>query len=834
MKSFNGLSTWLGIATAALGMTAWSLAQGGGQPPYQSTEELEELEILMDPDDDGDEGRVNIGAGITYQGVLLINGSPPPTSGPNSTIDFQFQLYDALTLGNATGSLLTVNDFAAFSRTGAFTISGLNFGAAGFDGNERYMEIRMRDGASTGPYTALAPRQRVAPTPYALKANAASALDARDGSPASAVYVNDDGLVGIGTTSPAHRLQVVDTLPGELSMPLRIDNVSSTAGTSTSIGFKVTGTIVPKAALAYERTATFGRGKFHFLQHPSANDDPVNLTHSVMTIDNAGRVGLGDTAPLARLHVATFELDLTTAALENDGIVIESQDASLGLYSSPAGAWGSAVSLKEISAGTLVDTWAIVRRTSTTSNPSALLFTYGPSDNYATNPASLAITSSGQIGIGTNTPDNKLSVVGAIHSTSGGFVFPDGTTQTTAATGGAGFWSVSGTNIFNNNMGNVGIGTNTPTSKLHVVGDTLLGALVRIGAQTNPNAQFGFLNGNISVAGLGSYLRLNHLGQLRVSLQAGTSDLLDTGRAGAGLLLVNQANQTGVELGIATAPTGSGGASYLKLYDGTGANAVEIHSDSSNSAPELRMYRSNGTTETVRIQAEDDAGQGARIMLWRGNGQLGIDLNADEGLNRGADLTLYNNAGLPLIEIDADYGDTGRGYIVMKNNAATPVATVQITGNYNNTGVGRVITDVLEITGADLAEKFPTSEVIEPGMVVAIDTRNEGQLCLARGAYNRTVAGVASGANGFSVGAILGSKTDSSDHPPIALAGRVYVWVDADTAPVRPGDMLTTSETPGHAMKVQDYAAAQGAIIGKAMGSLDSGRGLVLVLINLQ
>jgi hypothetical protein len=46
--------------------------------------------------------------------------------------------------------------------------------------------------------------------------------------------------------------------------------------------------------------------------------------------------------------------------------------------------------------------------------------------------------------------------------------------------------------------------------------------------------------------------------------------------------------------------------------------------------------------------------------------------------------------------------------------------------------------------------------------------------------------------------------------------------------------MLTTSDLAGHAMKVQDHAKAQGAILGKAMSKLDEGTGLVLVLVTLQ
>ena len=75
------------------------------------------------------------------------------------------------------------------------------------------------------------------------------------------------------------------------------------------------------------------------------------------------------------------------------------------------------------------------------------------------------------------------------------------------------------------------------------------------------------------------------------------------------------------------------------------------------------------------------------------------------------------------------------------------------------------------------------------------------------------------------------NKNDNSS--PVALSGRVWVYCDA-TRPIKPGDLLTTSNTPGHAMKVMNHRRAQGAIIGKAMTGLQSGRGLVLVLVTLQ
>ncbi len=66
------------------------------------------------------------------------------------------------------------------------------------------------------------------------------------------------------------------------------------------------------------------------------------------------------------------------------------------------------------------------------------------------------------------------------------------------------------------------------------------------------------------------------------------------------------------------------------------------------------------------------------------------------------------------------------------------------------------------------------------------------------------------------------------------MTGRVYVQADATFGAIKPGDMLTTSETPGHAMKVTDHARAQGAILGKAMSGLKEGTGTVLVLVTLQ
>jgi hypothetical protein len=149
-------------------------------------------------------------------------------------------------------------------------------------------------------------------------------------------------------------------------------------------------------------------------------------------------------------------------------------------------------------------------------------------------------------------------------------------------------------------------------------------------------------------------------------------------------------------------------------------------------------------------------------------------------------------------------------------------------------GLAQITT--LQILGSDLAESFPTGgNKLEPGTVLEIVGDAKGTLRESRSAYDTRVAGVVSGANGLPAGVILeGHSYDKQDKVPVAMSGRVWVKCDATHEPIHVGDLLTTSTTPGHAMRVSDPTLATGAILGKAMTSLEGGRGLVLVLVSLQ
>lgn len=136
-------------------------------------------------------------------------------------------------------------------------------------------------------------------------------------------------------------------------------------------------------------------------------------------------------------------------------------------------------------------------------------------------------------------------------------------------------------------------------------------------------------------------------------------------------------------------------------------------------------------------------------------------------------------------------------------------------------------------TNADCAEDFDVAadaaELAEPGAVMVID--DDGTLRPSSQAYDSRVAGIISGAGTYQPAMVLDRQPGVAGRAPLALIGKVFCKVDADTSPVAAGDLLTTSPVPGHAMKVADTARAVGATLGKALRSLSSGSALIPVLV---
>ncbi len=117
--------------------------------------------------------------------------------------------------------------------------------------------------------------------------------------------------------------------------------------------------------------------------------------------------------------------------------------------------------------------------------------------------------------------------------------------------------------------------------------------------------------------------------------------------------------------------------------------------------------------------------------------------------------------------------------------------------------------DVLGLgQGADLAEYYHSTEVLDYGDVVAIDPNSDGDdVIKTNKPYASNVLGVVSTRPGVT----LGNYSESGY--PIALKGRIPVKFSDENGPVKTGDYLTTSTIPGYAMR----ATGKGIVIGKAL-----------------
>lgn len=140
-------------------------------------------------------------------------------------------------------------------------------------------------------------------------------------------------------------------------------------------------------------------------------------------------------------------------------------------------------------------------------------------------------------------------------------------------------------------------------------------------------------------------------------------------------------------------------------------------------------------------------------------------------------------------------------------------------------------------TGADYAESVDVTgdrTKYEPGDVLVIDPKAPGNFLKSNEPYSTMAAGIYSTKPGY-VGRLREANDPASkDEIPMAMLGRVPTKVTAENGPIQVGDLLVTSSTVGYAMKGTDRGRLTGAVIGKALGSLDSGTGTILVLVTLQ
>jgi len=328
-----------------------------------------------------------------------------------------------------------------------------------------------------------------------------------------------------------------------------------------------------------------------------------------------------------------------------------------------------------------------------------------------------------------------------------------------------------------------------------------------------------------------------------VSAGGGSAGVRGENRSTTGLGVGVYGTQEGTGYGVWGRVTGAGRG----VYGDAGANGFGVFGNS-DSGTGVRGV--SGTSTGYGVYGSNSVG-GRGVFGDAGGEGYGVYGSTDDGY------AVYGIAA-PTTTTEVCYGVRGIGgnsdnsyggyFSVSGAGIGCYGYSTDSYGGYFDTGVsggaalyvvGTASVGVLTIRGgADLAENFEVKvdpDSVKPGMVVMIDDEHEGAMELATGAYNKRVAGIVSGANELNAGMILGQFDGMEGGKPIALTGRVWTFVDASEAAVEPGDLLTTSDTPGYAMPVVDHSRAHGATIGKAMSKLAKGeKGMVLVLVNLQ
>lgn len=727
---------------------------------------------------------------FTYQGQLKDGDA-----GVNAaTARVVFRLWDAESGGSQVGSDAVIYPVPIVD--GIFTALP-DFGESAFTGAGRWLEIGI-DVAGGTTYTWLTPRQPITAAPTAVYAlHSGDSVWALNGSNISYTA----GNVGIGVSNPDYPLEVttgsaVRTISG-LSTYIHAGG-AGVYGESSSEGAGVLGKATASSGATMgvrgEATSTEGIGVRGYAGATSGT--PTGVSGGVRF---AGGIGVKG----------------ANTASSGSGIAVYGEATSstgYGGYFVGRGYFSGSLGLGITSPTAPLDVAGTAKMT-------GFQLTTSPQAGY--------VLTSDAGGVGTW----QAAAGGGIGGSGSPYYLPRFTGSTT----------LGNSIIYETTGANIGIGTTTPLSKLHVMGTVRMQGFL-----LNAGPQAGYVltsdasgNGTWQAPTGGGGLTLPYSGSVSSSSAAFRVTNTGTGISSSAIvgIINNPSSNADAAAGTFMADGSNGSAinafsdsghSIRAQHTGTSGYAVS-GSSSGNGGGYFSCSKAGGFgIKAIASNSADNTGTRAGWFVCEGVSGHAIEANANGSNTIGVYATAVGNYGWALY--GSATGTNGIGLVASGAKLAAKLYGNMAIYEYGTT------TKVLELgKGLDYAEGFDVSDIAEevtPGTVLAIDPRNPGQLARCTQAYDRKVAGIVAGANGLGSGVRLGSGQFDHD---VALAGRVYCNVVALEDDIQPGDLLTTSGVPGYAMKVRDHARAQGAVLGKAMQPLRQGeRGQILVLVTLQ
>lgn len=311
---------------------------------------------------------------------------------------------------------------------------------------------------------------------------------------------------------------------------------------------------------------------------------------------------------------------------------------------------------------------------------------------------------------------------------------------------------------------------------------------------------------------------------------------LGAGSNGGDLFIYDTSGNRRTAIGVSNNGTG-----IFEVFARNGQDTVELSDDGEGGYLSLRTLDGE---DSVIMSTNDTGGD---LFLFDTAGQRRASIGVSDS---GAGIIeLFDNNGRDSVELNA--GEDGGAFFVRSpnGNIASGLTVDEDGGIFtvrDNAGdakiglfIDRAGNGVIELNGnsiGDVAEVFPlhTRGDLVPGTVVSMHGSGDG-LQPTAGAYDPSVVGVISGANGLKAAMTIGSRADGSNDLAVAMTGRAYVRVSAADGSIQVGDLLVASDRPGMAMRADDRLRALGAVVGKALENYTPGNegeeAMILMLV---